>query len=73
MNHILFSLSEEATRQAWGTAETALLIRLGIVIVLAVLVIGRLVDLHRRREAERAEQAERDRRGSHPHSLGRPA
>jgi hypothetical protein len=36
-------------------------------------VIGRLVDLHRRREAERAERAERDRRGAHPHSLGRPA
>jgi|RhiMethySRZTD1v2_1073278.scaffolds.fasta_scaffold37564_8 hypothetical protein len=24
MTHILLSLSEEATRQAWGTAETAL-------------------------------------------------
>jgi hypothetical protein len=24
MTHILFSLSEEASRQAWGTAETAL-------------------------------------------------
>ena len=73
MNHILFSLSEEATRQAWGTAETALLIRLGIVIVVTVLVIGRLADLHRRREIERAVGAERDRRGAHPHSLGRSA
>ena len=26
MTYILFSLSEEATRQAWGTAETASLI-----------------------------------------------
>ena len=73
MTHFLFSLPEEATRQAWGTAKTALLIRLGIVNVLTVLVIGRLVDLHRGREAERAERAERNRRGSDPHSLGRAA
>ena len=25
MSHILFALSDDATRQAWGTAETALL------------------------------------------------
>jgi hypothetical protein len=41
MTHILLSLSDEATRQAWGTAETASLIRPGIVTVLTVLVIGR--------------------------------
>ena len=54
MSHFLFSLSEETTRQAWGTAETALLVRLGIVIVLVVLVLGRIVDVRRRRAEEAA-------------------
>jgi len=73
MTHVLFAFSEEATRQAWGTAETALLIRVGIVVLLALLIIGRVVDLHRRREIERAERAERDRRESRHHPLGRTA
>jgi hypothetical protein len=70
MGHLFFFLSEEATRQAWGTAETALLVRLGIVIVLAVLVIGRLVDVHRRHAAERAG---REHGESRPRPLERPA
>jgi hypothetical protein len=52
MSHFLFSVSEESTRQAWGTAETALLVRLGIVLVLSVLIFGRLADVRWRRLAE---------------------
>lgn len=52
MGHLLRSLSEEEMRQSWGTTETAALIRIGIVLILAVLVIGRLVDWRRRRAEE---------------------
>jgi hypothetical protein len=52
MGHLLRSLSEEEMRQSWGTTETAALIRIGIVVILAVLVIGRLVDWRRGRAEE---------------------
>ena len=37
MSHLLLSLTEEATRQAWSTAETTRPVRSGIVIVLTVM------------------------------------
>lgn len=49
MTSILRSLADVGTRQAWDTPETGALIRIGIVLLVAVLVIGRVVDWRRRR------------------------
>jgi hypothetical protein len=40
------------TAQAWETPETGVLIRIGVAVILAVLVIGRLVDSRRRKVEE---------------------
>lgn len=52
MTSLVRSLADVGTRQAWDTPETAALIRIGIVVILAVLVIGRVVDWRRRRVEE---------------------
>lgn len=52
MKLFLFAVTDEGTRQAWDTAETWALVRIGLLVVVLVLVFGGLVDWRRRRVDE---------------------
>lgn len=49
---LLRPLLDAGTAQAWETPETGVLIRIGVAVILAVLVIGWLVDSRRRKVEE---------------------
>jgi hypothetical protein len=54
MNHSLLAITQEGTRQAWATMETAALVYVGVGLIVTVLALGWFVDWRRGRAARAA-------------------
>ena len=54
MNHSLLAITQEGTRQAWDTVETAVLVYVGVGLIVTVLALGWFVDWRRGRAARAA-------------------
>lgn len=54
MDYLSFAFTQEGTRQAWDTTETATLVYVAVGVILTVLAVGRFVDWRRGRAATAA-------------------